>query len=96
MLSEFESDESELLDDKDSVGPGVDSIKIAAFPGVTGVAGVVDDCATLLLPPEVVGVAGPLPIPWVAIIVGTICAFFISPLLLKADLINSITGRCPW
>ena len=57
MLSEFESDESELLDDKDSVGPGVDSTKIAAFPGVTGVAGVVDDCATLLLPPEVVGVA---------------------------------------
>ena len=93
MLSEFESDESELLDDKDSVGPGVDSTKIAAFPVVTGVAGVVDDCATLLLPPEVVGVAGPLPGTWVAIIVGTI---FISPLLLKADLINSITGRCPW
>ena len=133
MLSEFESDESELLDDKDSVRPGVDFTKIVAFPGVAGVVddcaarfpppevvavagsllslwvakfvafsgvagvtGVVDDCAARLLPPEVVAVAGPLPSPWVAIIAGTFCAFFISPFLLKADLINSITGRCPW
>ena len=30
---------------------GVDSTKIGAFPGVPGVAGVVDDCAARLLPP---------------------------------------------
>ena len=30
---------------------GVDSTKIVAFPGVPGVAGVVDDCVARLLPP---------------------------------------------
>ena len=59
-LSDFESDESELLDkDSDAVVStvsvcttfGVDSTKIVAFPGVAGVAGVVDNCAACLLPP---------------------------------------------